>query len=67
MTPDAENLLHYVMQRYCPHDIVQQDFALSFTNAHCSYLSNTYINPCAVCWDKFITEAFRDYWEDLHE
>lgn len=55
-----EELYHYVTRRYCPHDIVQRDFALDFTKDVCDYLNKAYDDPCAVCWDKFITEVLRD-------
>lgn len=64
MTNEAEKLLHYVTRRYCPHDIVQRDFVNAFTSNCCDYLHETYKDPCAVCWDKFITEVFRDINEE---
>ena len=57
---DTEKLLHYVTRRYCPHDIVQREYAQAFTSEHCDYLHKAYDDPCAVCWDKFITELFRE-------
>ena len=60
----TEKLLHYVMRRYCPHDIVQRDYVQAFTKAHCDYLHGAYDDPCVVCWDKFITELFRDEVEE---
>ena len=64
MTKEVKQLLNYVMRRYCPHDIVQRDYVSAFTQAHCDYLHEAYDDPCAVCWDKFLTECF-EYGEDL--
>lgn len=60
MANEVEKLLHYITLRYCPHDIVQRDYARAFTSDCCSYLHKTYNDPCVVCWDKFLIEIFRD-------
>lgn len=59
MNDEKEKLLHYITRRYCPHDIVQRDFANEFTSKNCDYLHVTYKDPCAVCWDMFISVAFK--------
>ena len=44
MTKEGNKLLYYVMRRYCPHDVVQRDYVLAFTNEHCDYLNKEYDN-----------------------
>lgn len=63
MTKEGNKLLHYVMRRYCPHDIVQRDYVLAFTQEYCDYAHKAYDDPCAVCWDMFLIECFDE--EDL--
>ena len=64
MTKEGEKLLHYIMRKYCPHDIVQGDYVLAFTQEYCDYVHKAYDGPCAVCWDKFLVECFDDEVEE---
>ena len=64
MNKEAKKFLRYIMRKYCPHDIVPDDYAVDFTEAHCIYENKAYSNPCAVCWDKFLVECFEDEVEE---
>lgn len=57
-------LFKFISKRYCPHDILSENYVWDWRDDKCGHFKSLYKDSCSVCWDCFITEILRDE-EDL--